>query len=537
MTWLNKMEPPSSGLAELRTLADKKCQDAAAWTAALDAFMLKNRTTFTFNPPLVDADKLKFFEFIIPIVRSNQDWSIEAKCLVLDTIKVIMRSRTSLNFLFRQDTVRTLFDIVKTHKDDKAADKIKYVDLAIMNLINLCVLDHPVILPMICQDAVFFSAIVSMFQSSLTVGKRRMLVCRLLFFISTDEQLANRLAAENFYTALHDQFMHITSQQNYLDDPDTLSSVCDILKTMFSLSTDSKRLATAGNLSKDFQSFAMRMRDIISLPMKVPANSEIFTSGDPPSPSLHAIKLNLFNLWLYAPDVTYDMLTDEKAMHGAVELLEAQCRFEKNEEGSLVPLLTVFNKASQANVKVRKGFKEAIFRELANPPDRDDEDEEEKKKEPSVEAPKGKDDETNVIKRKLLSCMTSFHFSVKVVVSEFLFNLCGQDSGEFIRLTGFGNAVGLLAEKGLPGFAMLKSQSIDLDKLVEAKKQRMRESGYKDLTDEELEKLLMNPEKADAKKQEDKTKVKEEEKKKEEGKKGDKKESEKKVEKKDEHKK
>ncbi len=41
---------------------------------------------------------------------------------------------------------------------------------------------------------------------------------------------------------------------------------------------------------------------------------------------------------------------------------------------------------------------------------------------------------------------------------------CAAD--EFIRLVGFGNAAGTLADKGFPGLQALKGQAIDLDELV-----------------------------------------------------------------------
>ncbi len=44
--------------------------------------------------------------------------------------------------------------------------------------------------------------------------------------------------------------------------------------------------------------------------------------------------------------------------------------------------------------------------------------------------------------------------------------LCVCVADEFIRLVGFGNAAGVLADKGFPGLQALKSQAIDLDELV-----------------------------------------------------------------------
>lgn len=62
-------------------------------------------------------------------------------------------------------------------------------------------------------------------------------------------------------------------------------------------------------------------------------------------------------------------------------------------------------------------------------------------------------------------------------------------AGEYIRLTGFGNAVGLLAEKGLPGFSMLKEKAVNIDDLVAAKE--LRDAQAKARAEEEQEALAL----------------------------------------------
>jgi hypothetical protein len=50
------------------------------------------------------------------------------------------------------------------------------------------------------------------------------------------------------------------------------------------------------------------------------------------------------------------------------------------------------------------------------------------------------------------------------------YNLFTIPASEFIRLVGFGNAAGLLSEKGLPGFANLKQNTVDLNQLLNNRK-------------------------------------------------------------------
>jgi len=67
--------------------------------------------------------------------------------------------------------------------------------------------------------------------------------------------------------------------------------------------------------------------------------------------------------------------------------------------------------------------------------------------EPSVEAPPNW--KTNPIGSKLISFMNGYSTARTYYVNEFIFQLCGEDVEEFVRLTGFGNAAGLLASRSL----------------------------------------------------------------------------------------
>jgi len=70
----------------------------------------------------------------------------------------------------------------------------------------------------------------------------------------------------------------------------------------------------------------------------------------------------------------------------------------------------------------------------------------------------------------LLPHCTTIKYRIKRCVGELLFTLCDEQSNEFIRLCGFGNAIGLLAEKGLPGFTGLTQQALSLDDLIAQQK-------------------------------------------------------------------
>ncbi len=128
---------------------------------------------------------------------------------------------------------------------------------------------------------------------------------------------------------------------------------------------------------------------------------------------------------------------------------------------SILPILILLNRVSQANKSIQTEIKGVIF-----PPERDDEvmakyksKNAEKNRSSStlglapaptkgnnlnpVDAPHG------TLRWKLIHLMTWTESNVKRCASELLWTLCNGDSKEFVARTGFGNAVHMLGIKGL----------------------------------------------------------------------------------------
>jgi len=70
----------------------------------------------------------------------------------------------------------------------------------------------------------------------------------------------------------------------------------------------------------------------------------------------------------------------------------------------------------------------------------------------SVEPPPEVTQHKNSLGAKLIKHMTSLTFAFKYYVNEFIYQLCDEDANEFMKLTGIGNAAGLLSMRGLFGF-------------------------------------------------------------------------------------
>jgi Guanine nucleotide exchange factor synembryn len=55
----------------------------------------------------------------------------------------------------------------------------------------------------------------------------------------------------------------------------------------------------------------------------------------------------------------------------------------------------------------------------------------------------------STIRNKLVRLMTNPNTDIKELVADFLFVLCKENVGRLIKYTGYGNAAGLLANRGL----------------------------------------------------------------------------------------
>ena len=86
------------------------------------------------------------------------------------------------------------------------------------------------------------------------------------------------------------------------------------------------------------------------------------------------------------------------------------------------------------------------------------------------------DENPHSFKSLFLELMRSHSIHLKTCSEEIIWQLCQEDSNEYIRLVGFGRGAGLLANRGLPGFAHLAQNAIDVDAMVEARARQQRDA-------------------------------------------------------------
>jgi len=194
--------------------------------------------------------------------------------------------------------------------------------------------------------------------------------------------------------------------------------------------------------------------------------------------TLSELQADVANLLIYSDEqLTPYLCQYPVSFHSLLNLLHRALvltsKTKKQTEFMLNPILTTLLECCKRSPQLAKHCKVTIFEEYSfkkKSSSESDNDETQRM------VPEGAVDERIIdydpqsIKSLLLPLLTSLHYSIKQLAGELIFVCCSKDSFEYIRLCGFGNAVGLLVDKDLPGFMGLKEKAHDVDDLLKAGK-------------------------------------------------------------------
>ncbi|XP_015258415.1 PREDICTED: synembryn-A-like [Cyprinodon variegatus] len=204
----------------------------------------------------------------------------------------------------------------------------------------------------------------------------------------------------------------------------------EILKILFNITFDANRRKVDEEEAAEYRHLGALLRHCLMSRADGEERSEEFHS--------HTVNL-LGNL----PLLCLDVLLLPKVEQGSIEymgvnmdavnmLLEfMEKRLERGQKlkETLLPSLNLLTESSRIHRETRKFLRSKVL-----PPLRD------VKNRPEV---------GNALRNKLVRLMTHIDTDVKNCAAEFLFVLCKESVSRFIKYTGYGNAAGLLAARGL----------------------------------------------------------------------------------------
>jgi len=219
------------------------------------------------------------------------------------------------------------------------------------------------------------------------------------------------------------------------DFPISISAVLsEALQVLFNLTLE---LGPLGGNKMDykqyFPNFGSVIEDLVKI-LHIPTEN----------PAIIKLKTHVISCLINIPPVHIGVIftnNSEKTVHMLIRLLELQLNDEQDPT-ALTPTLMVLTTIAHYMTDIRRYMFKQLF------PDRDLENEEPSS--PSIDLEE-KLRNSNTLGNKIIKHMTSLNMALKYFANEILFQLVEEDAQVFIKLTGFGNAAGLLAMRNLFG--------------------------------------------------------------------------------------
>ncbi|XXQ39651.1 Ataxin-10 domain-containing protein [Plasmodiophora brassicae] len=402
-----------------------------------------------FPPGEVDTALRRLLEYI----RHRQPDDI-GTARALSCIKLLTRCRSELDSLVDQQTVSMIFDLALRSPLPTSSCQDSVLNQAIRVLINICIIRQNDVMPVIHAQRAHVALLDLIARLDLSPSTDEVLfsLCRLLFYMTLDGDVQRELRDNmNAVSLLADVFANRTS----VCEPGLLataaspvcsemcSALAELLHVLFALGSSRQCQADCQPVWKRITPSLLTLlmadgNDLLQLP-----HSQLV---ELPRTKHFALMLDIINIFFCFDPPSMGPLFETEVVHRILSILDIQARFNtSNVEDALVPVLTVLELLGAANDGVARTAKRFVFgEEWADNTDlkyecKSDDD----KDFPPGDVP---------LKAILRTHITTFNPSLKRAVSEFLFTICGKQPGEYIRLVGFGNAIGLLAEMQLPGF-------------------------------------------------------------------------------------
>ncbi|XP_054016712.1 synembryn [Hylaeus anthracinus] len=400
-----------------------------------------NRVTFE----ELNKDQLreKLWEILFHYILDKSQSSIHRSCLL--TLRILSRDRTKLNELLTDEKINVILDKAAL-KDADVQQQISYSDVIIESLKLLCNLIFnstkvQQTLPRSClsclikhmreynddvpQEVMLFHARIVFLITALNSSMQQVVKTEL----NGDECLINIL--ENVCTRC---------EQEQMIKEDHLMLICEVLKALFNLYMNSADSEEKEEKNKQLVRILYKL-----LLLKCEKEDDL--------------QSNIANLLTVLPYDCYSTIIppaqdehkqifqeiDMSAVAILMKFLDRRLNCKTDLIGNLSPIVTAFIRLAKSQRLIRKYARQQIL-----PPLRD-----------VMQRP----EEGTTLRAKLCKLLTSPTTELRDLVAEFLFILCKENVSRMVKYTGYGNAAGMFANKGLlgpnKGKAVYSSESED----------------------------------------------------------------------------
>ncbi|XP_017376472.1 synembryn-A isoform X1 [Cebus imitator] len=429
---------------------------------ALRSYNLEHSQSFTFDDAQQE-DRKRLAELLVSALEQGLPPS--HRVTWLQSVRILSRDRSCLDPFTSRQSMQALAGHAGISVSEGSVRESADMDVVLESLKCLCnlVLSSPVAQTLAAEAhlVVKLTERVGLYRVRTFPHDVQFFDLRLLFLLTalrTDvrQQLFQELKGVRLLTDTLELTLGVTPEGNpprLLPSQETERAM-EILKVLFNITLDSIKgevdeedaalyqhlgtllrhcvmIATAGDRTEEFHGHAVNL--LGNLPPKC---LDVLLTLEPHGDSVEFMGVNM--------DVIHALLIFlEKRLHQTHRLKE-----------SVAPVLSVLTECARTHRPARKFLKAQVL-----PPLRD------VRTRPEV---------GEMLRNKLVRLMTHLDTDVKRVAAEFLFVLCSESVPRFIKYTGYGNAAGLLAARGLmaggrPEGQYSEDEDTDTDEYKEAK--------------------------------------------------------------------
>nr|XP_033807545.1 synembryn-B isoform X2 [Geotrypetes seraphini] len=411
---------------------------------SLAAFNEQNCTVFRFD--VADQEKRKeLCERLLNLLKTGTKPSSQLRCL--EALRILSRDKKVLIPVASKENLQVLLRLAWLDPGQESLGEEVHFPVIVEALKCLCniVFNSPVAqkLGHELNVAAALCKLLRLCQDYPSTHTIKCFALRLLFLLSLlhtgiRSQLQKELQALPLLTRALEDALSIRWLGTYETAEDNLASphslkdtecAIEALKALFNVTLDSWNVHSERE-AQQFRSLTAILRHCLLSTAPTEDKTE----------ELHSNTVNLLN---NVPVSCLDVLIGPEAQEGSVlynginmEAIQALLDFmeKRIDKGSsyrerLTPVLSLLTDCSRAHRNMRKFVKAQVLPPLRDVSNR-----------PEV---------GTTVRNKLVRLMTNVDLSVKQIAAEFLFVLCKEKVDSLLKYTGYGNAAGLLAARGL----------------------------------------------------------------------------------------
>ncbi|KFO38530.1 synembryn-A isoform X1 [Fukomys damarensis] len=431
-------------------------------TEALRTYNQEHSESFTFDDAQQE-DRKRLAKLLVSVLE--QGLPLSHRVTWLQTVRILSRDRSCLAPFTSRQSLRALASYADLSACEGFLSEAPDMDVVLESLKCLCnlVLSSPVAQALAAEAhlVVKLTERVGLYRKRSFPHEVQFFDLRLLFLLTAlrvdvRQQLFQELHGVHLLTDTLELTLGVTPEESPPEvlPPQETERAMEILKVLFNITFDSIKREVEQEDAALYQYLGTLLRQCVM----------IAAAGDR-TEEFHGHTVNLLgNLPLKCLDVllTLDLHEGSLEFMGVnmdvisvlLAFLEKRLHQTHRLKESVAPVLTVLTECARMHRPARKFLKAQVL-----PPLRD------VRTRPEV---------GELLRNKLVRLMTHLDTDVKRVAAEFLFVLCSESVSRFIKYTGYGNAAGLLAARGLMAGSRTEGQyseeeDTDTDEYKEAK--------------------------------------------------------------------